>query len=557
MQQPHLQVMDLTEDSQAQQAAHQTVLDNLEITKLAGTLTNVPTLPQDVRQALRQMGQPVRLFGENLADVRQRLRIALAQQEFEQKQATTTVKEEKEDDEEEEQVTKYTRASPELIQARQAIAAFSMERSKLRLERERQLRTMARSHYRKRKKTNEENNVEDEANVSNTDMNPLQRLDAICRPTYQHLRQVTLEGSQYADRRALTSICQGSITMNEKGRQPFCVTAGWTASVQLWDVPSLMPLGEATLCHEDRIMAMDLMSPPPVSSSSSNLASNTALLVTASIDTTAKLWKIQPNATQPMLVEEDNKAEEEDPTNNSSQKSTDTAALTVKEVAHLRGHQARLCRTRFHPLKRHVATTSFDHTWRLWDIETGQDLLLQDGHAAPVFGLSFHNDGSLCAATDFATIIHLWDLRTGKSIHHWAGQHAKRILSADFAPNGFHLATAGDDGVIAIWDLRRRKQAAAIPAHSSLISQVKFLPPLQTSLMGEDHVMGGECLASSSFDGTVKLWSARDWKPLNTLRGHAGQVSDLDFVPTNHSNKTTACQGLVTCGFDKTLKYWS
>ena len=35
------------------------------------------------------------------------------------------------------------------------------------------------------------------------------------------------------------------------------------------------------------------------------------------------------------------------------------------------------CNSRACVVGRHIGTTSFDHTWRLWDIETGQLLLLQ------------------------------------------------------------------------------------------------------------------------------------------------------------------------------------
>ena len=46
-------------------------------TNIAATV-DVPTLPDKVRNALRQLGLPVRLFGENLANVRERLRMELA-----------------------------------------------------------------------------------------------------------------------------------------------------------------------------------------------------------------------------------------------------------------------------------------------------------------------------------------------------------------------------------------------------------------------------------------------------------------------------------------------
>lgn len=62
------------------------------------------------------------------------------------------------------------------------------------------------------------------------------------------------------------------------------------------------------------------------------------------------------------------------------------------------GHEGRLGRVAFHPMGRHVATASFDETWRLWDVETCSCLLEQEGHSRSVYTVAFHPDGSLAAS---------------------------------------------------------------------------------------------------------------------------------------------------------------
>ena len=64
----------------------------------------------------------------------------------------------------------------------------------------------------------------------------------------------------------------------------------------------------------------------------------------------------------------------------------------------------------------YCGTVSVDHSFRLWDVERGTQLLLQDGHAREVKGLSFQSDGSLAATCDMSGICRVWDLRTGRSI---------------------------------------------------------------------------------------------------------------------------------------------
>ena len=76
-----VEVMQLTEASQLDRQNHQALMLDLEAKKLAFQV-DVPTLPNDVRKSLRSMGLPVRLFGENLANVRDRLRMELARREI-------------------------------------------------------------------------------------------------------------------------------------------------------------------------------------------------------------------------------------------------------------------------------------------------------------------------------------------------------------------------------------------------------------------------------------------------------------------------------------------
>lgn len=47
---------------------------------------------------------------------------------------------------------------------------------------------------------------------------------------------------------------------------------------------------------------------------------------------------------------------------------------------------------------RHLGTASFDQTWRLWDLETGDCLLEQEGHSRSVYALAFQRDGALAAS---------------------------------------------------------------------------------------------------------------------------------------------------------------
>jgi U4/U6 small nuclear ribonucleoprotein PRP4 len=95
-------------------------------------------------------------------------------------------------------------------------------------------------------------------------------------------------------------------------------------------------------------------------------------------------------------------------------------------IGSLEGHTDRVSRLAFHPSGRFIGTTGFDKTWRLWDVEKGQELLVQEGHSREVYGIAFQCDGSLAATSGMDGYGRVWDLRTGRSVMLLKG-HAKSV----------------------------------------------------------------------------------------------------------------------------------
>ena len=387
----------------------------------------------------------MRLFGEDLASIRQRLRMVLARAEVmreEELGGIAGVDEEmmvgerepvKEEEEVEITEVTYTHASKELIRARKVIAEYSLSKSRNRLEVERRRRRgMVRwTRGKKRARLFDKDDDDDDDFGGDAyaglqeDASLVKQLDDDCERIYKTIRNQALEGSQYGDVRPLSAVCTSTLPLGCEGRFPKLIaTGGWSGGIKIWnggndhnctkgdeqtDLSPLDLLGAKSIVHEDRIMGVAMR--PYVTSTTSDGAAT--MVASASIDLTAKLCKValNPDASDDAMEVDESKSNE-------------ALKYNVEEVAHLKGHAARLCSVAFHPTGRYVATTSFDHTWRLWDVETsnmqeGKELLLQDGHAKEVYGVGFHPDGSLVATTDFGGVVQCWDLRTGKSACHF------------------------------------------------------------------------------------------------------------------------------------------
>lgn len=232
-----------------------------------------------------------------------------------------------------------------------------------------------------------------------------------------------------------------------------------------------------------------------------------------------------------------------------------------ESISKLTGHTARVARIGFHPSGKYIATTSFDQTWKLWDIASSKSVLTQPGHSRPLFALGFHPDGSLLATGGYDSVGRLWDLRTGKSIMLFRA-HLKPILAMDFSNDGYRLATAGEDCSIKIWDIRASKSLYSIPGHTSSVTSVRFWKagqdfgePVQDGITTRD-VLDSSFLVSSSYDGTVKLWTDGDFKPVRSLTSADGKIMSCDVSPSNQIIDIDG-QYIATSLYDRNFKIMS
>ncbi|KAH8266160.1 hypothetical protein KR038_007453 [Drosophila bunnanda] len=208
-----------------------------------------------------------------------------------------------------------------------------------------------------------------------------------------------------------------------------------------------------------------------------------------------------------------------------------------ESIADITGHMPhRVSKVAFHPSGRFLATACYDSSWRLWDLEQKTEVLHQEGHAKPVHCLSYQSDGSVLCTGGLDAFGRVWDLRTGRCIMFLEG-HLGAVFGVDFSPNGFHIATGSQDNTCKIWDLRRRQPVYTIPAHTNLISDVKYQQEC------------GSFLVTCSYDSTTKIWSNKTWQPLKTLQGHDNKVISVDISPN--------AQYIATTSFDRTFKLWS
>src|SRR6185295_5512930 len=73
------------------------------------------------------------------------------------------------------------------------------------------------------------------------------------------------------------------------------------------------------------------------------------------------------------------------------------------------------------------------------------------GHTAPVFSVAFSKDGKRLASASFDHTIKLWDVSSGKVSRTLTG-HRTKVLTLAWRSDGRTLASGSVDGVVQLWD---------------------------------------------------------------------------------------------------------
>ncbi len=233
------------------------------------------------------------------------------------------------------------------------------------------------------------------------------------------------------------------------------------------------------------------------------------------------------------------------------------------------GHKRRIYSLAFSPDGTRLASASYDFTIKLWDVEDPNDVhevATLRGHDYYVMSLSFRRDGEILASGSMDGTIKLWDVGKSEEQERRFGEaatgfvidtldrHNAWVNTVAFSPDGRYLASAGGDRLIRLWrvedawpmwerplrrmnwPMERRWEARTLCGHTAQIHTVSFSPD-------------GQFIASSSHNGTIKLWRVGADAGIPTLTGHLTTVNAVAFSATDPDV-------IASCDGEKTVHLW-
>jgi hypothetical protein len=171
--------------------------------------------------------------------------------------------------------------------------------------------------------------------------------------------------------------------------------------------------------------------------------------------------------------------------------------------------------------------------------------LCRRGHAGAVNGVAWSPDGKWLASAGQDGMIKVWDAVTGKEGPALRGGH-KSVAALSWSPDGRRLASAAHDRTVKVWEVATGKVREAATGKEVLpprkgVPLPWFVPFLAWS-------PDGRRLLWLPGDATVRVDDAVAGKKVLTLKGHTQTVSTAAWAPDGGR--------LASAGLDKTIKVW-
>jgi WD40 repeat protein len=209
----------------------------------------------------------------------------------------------------------------------------------------------------------------------------------------------------------------------------------------------------------------------------------------------------------------------------------------VRPLRTLAGHTDTVRCVAFFPDNRRIASSSWDDTVRIWDVETG--LQTRDpftGHTDVVRCVAVSPDGEKIASVAEDRTLRVWNVSSGELAYEPVEGHASGLWCVTFSPDGRRIATTGDN-TIRIWDTDTGDLVAGpLRSHNGNLYALTYSPD-------------GLEIASVANDKSVRICDSDIGQMLlGPMEGHDNDVRCVVYTPDGRQ--------LVTAADDGTIRVW-
>jgi WD40 repeat protein len=201
----------------------------------------------------------------------------------------------------------------------------------------------------------------------------------------------------------------------------------------------------------------------------------------------------------------------------------------------MEGHTGEIFSTAISPCGGRIASASNDMTVRLWDVQTGEGLLVLESHGSSFGMVKYSPDGRQIVSGSLKGVIQLWDAETGEpgAVLNLSDRSLGALRSIACSPDGRWIATGHHWGHFQLWNAVTLEPGPILSGHNNSVTQL-------------DYSSDGRWVASSS-DHTVRLWDTST-DTLSTILTNEQGVFCIAFSPDSNQ--------IASGGMDNKLRLW-
>jgi WD40 repeat protein len=246
--------------------------------------------------------------------------------------------------------------------------------------------------------------------------------------------------------------------------------------------------------------------------------------------------------------------------------------IQAHDVREIQAHEKEILGVAITADGNEAVTCSVDGTIRLWELDTGEQLVKLEGHTDWAWGVVITPDGARAASCGRDRVVLVWDMvlrRIWKKL-----VHVGEVVCVALFDDG-STAVTGQGKDVLVWNVILSKLTATLPGHTETvrcvaISNGRIVSGSQDAslrvwafdgdkwscnqvLKGHSHTVRGvsvqsNVILSGSQDQSLRTWDLENGQEISTMHGHNG---DVRAVGLSNNGKRA-----VSGSFDRTVRIW-
>lgn len=181
-----------------------------------------------------------------------------------------------------------------------------------------------------------------------------------------------------------------------------------------------------------------------------------------------------------------------------------------------------------------IVTGSSDKIARVWDGESGAELLRLEKHTGAVQAVAITPDGHRIV-TGADNVTRIWDANSGAELFRLENNAGSNVMAVAVTPDGRRVVSGSDDNSAQIWDGETGALMFRLDGHTKPVSAVAITP-------SGSHVVTG------SDDKSARIWDVHSGSLLFQLEGHTGAVTAVAVSADGRR--------VITGSADKSVRVW-